>query len=240
MNRKLLLISNPGVVGRNYVAHVPNILARYKDFFKSPVGGYWSDEEIMELPNDIQNPAAQATTLALMINDCNKNYDYSMIVFVGHGASYLGNDIVQLSGGELCPVNCLAPIGYETTIKRTVIIDACRSLIGTTQQQLLLEQRTFSGEGQLLGSYCKDYYNSIIKQSVPHIELIQSTKYGEPALVTLDGSAFSDSLFDVLNQNVKNWNAFAMSTHDGHFSKSTHEIIDMTKAKMGVFNQVSQ
>lgn len=240
MERKLLLICNPGTPGVNYVQHVPDILNRYKSFFKSPVGGYWSDREICEMPNGFDSKA-QVTWLAIQLADLAKNYEYSTIVFVGHGGNYINKDIIQLSGGGIVNVQDLimAP-GYEHLLKRTIIVDACRSLVGPTADQMLLESRSFSGEGQIEGDMCKEYYNSIIGAAEPHVELIQSTRYGEPAIVTATGSAFSDSIFEVLNQKIPEWNTLALGDRCGQLCKGNKEVLDLTSPLMKGFSQVPE
>lgn len=57
--RKLLLLANPGIQGVNWAPQVFNVLERYKQYFKSPVGGYWQDDEIIDY-QDIADSQAEA------------------------------------------------------------------------------------------------------------------------------------------------------------------------------------
>lgn len=240
MRRKLLLLGNPGVVGQNYVPSVPAVINRYKEYFKSEVGGYWADDEIIEEP-DGYDINSEVSWLAFQLKELNQNVDYSVIVFVGHGGAYLGNDQLQLSKGQILPLNCMmAPSGFENIIKRTLIVDACRSLVGGTLEQLILESRSFSGNGQLIGEYCREYYNQIIVNCEPHVEVIQSTLYGSVAYSTKTGTAFSDALFAELNTQVPLWNDFAMQDRCGQFSKGITDVLPNVQKGMDAYGQVAQ
>ncbi len=242
MNRKLLLIGNPGVQDVNYSPSVGLVLQRYKDFFKSEVGGYWSESEIIEETSGFDKNS-EVTWLALQLNELNQKTDYSVIVFVGHGGAYLGNDYLQLSQGEPIPISCLmAPKGKEWQIKRTIIVDACRSLMGATPQSLILESRAFSGEGGLMGGYCRDYYNSLIDNCEPHVELLQSTKYGDYARINPDhtGTAFSDAFFDTLDIQVPLWNQMALNDRCGQLSKGITDLLTDVQVGMVAYNQVPE
>ncbi len=249
MKRKLLLLGNPGVIGVNYTPSVQLVLNRYKEYFKSEVGGGWIEDENEDYSEIIEEPAgndrnSEVTWLALKLKELNTEVDYSMIVFVGHGGSYLGNDHVQLSQGEPLPLSCLlAPAGRENNIKRTVIVDACRSLIGATQPQLVMEGRTFSGEGNLMKNYCREHYNAIIENECgPHVELLQSTQYGEVAKINPDhtGTAFSDSFFAMLNKNVPRWNQQALDDRCGQSDKGFADVLTEVQAGMAEYHQIPQ
>lgn len=242
MKRKILLIGNPGMQGINYSPSVFPVLKRYKEFFKSEVGGFWYDSEIIEEPKGYDNNS-EVTWLACQLRELNSEIDYSIIIFVGHGGSYLGEDKVQLSKGEVLPLSCLLPPqGFENRVKRTIIVDACRSLIGGTREQLLLESRSFSGEGKLMGNYCRDYYEHIIEECQPHTELLQSTKYGEYARINPNhtGTAFSDALFNTLDKNVPTWNQNATSERCGQLHKGIADILPSVQAGMSGYNQIPE
>lgn len=236
--RKLLLLANPGVQGVNWVPQVFNVLARYRQYFKSPVGGYWQDDEIIDY-EDIIDPKAEASWVATHIVEMTKTAEYSLIVFVGHGGVLRGEEHIQLSKGELCPISSLTDgMGYP--IKRTVIIDACRTFIGLNQQLLLEEQRTFSQTGQLLGNHCRNYYNQLISDSNPHVELIQSTQYNMPANTTVRGTVFSDALLNTVGGCAPLWNHFASTDQSHQLSKTNHDVFEETRNHMGQFEQVPQ
>lgn len=249
ITRKLLLIGNPGVAGVNFTPAVRLVLNRYKHYFKSEVGGGWIESDIETLSEIIEEPVgldrnSEVTWLALQLAKLNKYVDYSMIVFVGHGGAYCGNDQLQLSQGGILPLKCLmAPDGMEERIKRTVIVDACRSLIGATRPQLIMEGKAFSGEGELMKDYCREHYNDIIENVCePHVELLQSTQYGQVARINPNhtGTAFSDSLFDVINRNAPLWNQLALNEKCGQMDKGIPDIMPEVQAGMAGYSQVPQ
>lgn len=244
MKRKLLLLCNPGTPQINYVQHVTEVLNRYKAFFQSAVGGNWRNDalldEIDEMPIGLDENA-QISWLAFKLADYAKNYDYSLIVFVGHGASCPASDLIQLSGGGIVPVKDLCDdITQDKSLKRTVIIDACRSAIGAQSHDLLTEGRAFSGAGQIECDWCGKYYNELISDSQPHVELIQSTQHNCYAYVTQNGTVFSDSFFDVMRNNTPQWNALAMGMKDGRYNKNVKDIFDLVDDKMIATGQKPQ
>ena len=149
--------------------------------------------------------------------------------------------MVQLSQGEPLPLSCLmAPEGMQGQIKRTIIVDACRSLMGAIPELLIMESRVFSGEGGLIGDCCRDYYNSVIDQCEPHLELLQSTKYGDYAMINPDhtGTAFSDAFFDTLDNLVPQWNQMALNDRCGQLNKGITDFITDVQTGMAAYNQV--
>lgn len=244
-NRKLLLLCNPGIPGLNHVACVPDVLKRYKEYFKSAVGGAWIDGqygEIIEEPQDMGDQQ-EINWLTETLGEINRNADYAMIVFVGHGDAYLGQDRIQLSQGGFVSVNEFLPLPDEENLKRrTVIVDACRSLRGGTPRQLILEQRDFSGLGMLNRQACREVYNEAIEACEPHTELIQSTRYGHPALVNPNGTgtAFSDAFFGVLNNNVPTWNSIAQGMPDEGITHTTNHIMPEITMGMQGYSQVPE
>lgn len=79
VNRRALLIANPGEVGaENYCEGVNKDMANYKTFLKSPLGGLWYENEIEILHKPSKTTVRQAIQKL-------KSYDYSKLVFSGHG-----------------------------------------------------------------------------------------------------------------------------------------------------------
>ena len=246
--RKLLLLCNPGrEEDRNYTPAVFNVLNRYKEYFMSPVGGGWISSDVEEHNEIIEEPAGyddegEQTWLYDQIRKICRHTDYSIIVFVGHGDSTHGDEI-QLSKGKFIPVNSfLAQDYFGNPIKRTVIVDACRTLAGRNQERIILEQRTCSGDNMLETGPCRDLYNKQIQDCEPHFELIQSTRYGEPAYVNPEGTgtAFSDALFGLLDVKVPQWNAMAMGVRTGQKTVTLNSLMTDIAQRMQVYHQVPQ
>lgn len=215
MERVLILIAYPGEQGdKNYAPEIENILQRWKKFFMSPIGGNWDPvHEICTF--DSRNPIGGGG-LMTTLSQINNVADYSVIVFCGHGGCTTDFvDAIKLPNGDLFKVSDLLISGSKP-LRRTIIIDACRSCMDISRQ-MLFEQRSFSSQFQLDGEACKDFYNDIImKQCSPHYELIQSTEQGECAYFSNNGeSHYSNMFLTYINSETKNWLEKAQSADDG-------------------------
>lgn len=240
MKRRVLLIMNPGS-GDHNVSGVEGAYNRYKNFLMSPVGGFWQKEEILEMRRAC-GCMSQQSEFCMQMRELNQlDVDYSMIVFIGHGGAVCGHDIIQLEDGETLSISeLLKPINHTVPIKRTVVIDACRKIIPIEENLLLLEQREFSGCGRIVESWCKVYYNRLITEAEPHVELIQSTQYDTYAQGTKTGTAFTDALFGLLKDNTTIWNNFALKDDVGEHTVSYRDVMDDIKKRMVSWNQVPE
>lgn len=238
MKRKALLIMNPGVQNQNFAPTVCNACLRYKNYLQSPVGGYWQNDEILELER-LDDGLNLKSNLESKLKELNSpDIEYSLIIFVGHGGAANGLDSIQLEDGTIISIeNLKNASGNPNPIKRTVVVDACRCYAAVTPQQLILEQREFSGSS-IDGLACREFYNRLITESDSHIELIQSTQYGQFAHASQSGTAFIDALFDVIGDNNIFWNQSALMDNIGECSKSFPDILDDVKEKMTAYNQV--
>lgn len=224
MERALILIAYPGEPGnKNYAPEIENVLQRWKNFFMSPIGGYWDPgNEIFTI--DSKRPIGRER-LRTMLGQINNIADYSLIVFCGHGGSTTDYvDAVQLPNGDLFKVPDLLISGGKP-LRRTVIIDACRSCIGISSQ-MLFEEKKFSTQYQIDGDACKELYNGIImSQCAPHFELIQSTGQRKYAYFSDNGeSHYSNMFLTNINSETKNWHNMAQRADDGKFYYSFYEM----------------
>ena len=242
MKRLALLIINPGQMGdANYAPSVMSAMARYKNFLKSPAGGYWRDDEIIELERSV-GPMSLQSSFVFKLRDLNQpDVDYSLIVFIGHGGAAKGVESIQLEDGEILPIKCLleAP-NNPNPLKRTVVIDACRTYAAVDALQIILETRAFSGDGQIQGNLCKDYYNSIIENASAHVELLQSTQYGQYAQSSSTGTAFTDAMFGTIRKNIALWNAQALNDDYGKMCVVFPDILEEVREEMAGLGQVPE
>ena len=244
MQRRLLLLTNKGVEGTS--SHRPSVLdaaERYRLFFKSPLGGFWDDGEIIEMPANLK-AECEAVWLSGVISQLNTLTTYSVVVFTGHGGAvkvgYNGVECIQLQGGYFYPIGNL--LGEPSQIKRTVIVDACRCRTWLTEAEQHDKDRAAIGEAtkDLNATDCRDYYNEIISNTPAHVELVQSTQYGEPAHVSQTGSVFCDSLFNVIYSNATTWNMTALCNGQDTFFKTTEELVDCATPSMEAIGQKPQ
>lgn len=227
MNRQLILISNPGNPNaNNYAPETFLAIERWKSFFQSPIGGYWQDEEISiyDEHHPISSDEFSRIVMVLDTVQC----DYSVIVFCGHGCSTLDQrDAIQLpiptdEDNKLFPVDDLKGMN-GANIRRTLILDACRSIVPFTSQQLF-EQRQYSEIYIIDGIECRKYYNSLIMDANPHVELLQSTNLHQRAYGSATGSVYADTVLSYVNQNSINWKRRALMNPYGQFCFSMGQI----------------
>lgn len=107
MKRRILFIQNPGDSAA-LQSGIPLMVERYKVFFQSAAGGYWSDTEFIDVDRLTVPGESIQSDFIFKLKDLNSpEIDYSMIIFIGHGAALDKKDHIQLESGELCPIDCL-------------------------------------------------------------------------------------------------------------------------------------
>ena len=232
IRRQLILISNPGLPSDDtYAPQTKDVINRWESFFRSPIGGYWSDKEIMRLGADKTISSSRMDVVMSQLN-LPEYCDYSLIVFCGHGGCTTdGYDAVQLPlpiiEHNLYPVRKL--IGEDLSpeirskIRRTVILDACRYSVGLTYNQLF-EQRMYSEIYAIDGYTCRDYYNDLIMGVAPHVELLQSTKKGFYAYGSQEGSCYGDVVSNIIRTQSEVWKIKALNDKTGHYQYSMNNL----------------
>ena len=242
MYRRILLLSNPGIPNVNYRPSVLTVQERYRNYFMSPMGGYWdNDDEIMEMPEGMKD-FEQSIWLEETIKNLNLLAEYSIIVFTGHGGAVKNagwvDECIQLSSGVLFPVQSLMPKAGKS---RTVIIDACRCLISLNEAEIKKQEWLFERYyDNIDGIACRDYYNRLVMEAEPHYELAQSTQFGQEAYATSTGSAFSDALFSTIMSKDAIWKSAALGMETGDLSFDLERLIEMSRPKILDHGQVPQ
>ena len=243
MRRALILISNPGIQGeQNYAPTTEKAIDQWESFFRSPIGGFWQDNEVFRFD---ETHLIGTERLRTMIGQLNQPElcDYSVVVFCGHGLRTIDNcDVVQLPLATVNDLNLLPlkeilaldDFGQPlTNVKRTVIADACRSMQPLTYNQLF-EDRQYSGILQINGDDCSVYYNKLIEDCHPHVELLQSTRAGQFAFGDIEGSAYCKAVFDTVRRDELIWGSKALTDRTGHFSVSMKEMHDAAEKEMSI------
>ena len=223
INRHLILISNPGNPNdENYANTTKEAIDRWEVFFRSPIGGYWKDEEITRFGegNTIDPAGLKRIMIPLDTVQC----QYSIIVFCGHGCCTADEeDAIQLpipteGNNNLLPVEDLLGNGLPF-VRRTVILDACRSLIPYTSKQLF-EERQYSSIYTIDGIECGKYYDSLIMEADPHVEILYSTAKHHKAYGSEEGSQYADAMSNIVRMKSLYWKARAINDRYGHYSYS--------------------
>ena len=142
MTRHALIIAVPGVKGeKGYLAGTEIDEICYRNFLYSKVGGDWYESEIQTLINptiaQIKSKISEAR---------NKNYDYSITAFSGHGCV---NGITNLMYINVKDGNLPETELYVNSKWETIIIDACRvvtySQVGTALLNKSIEEGLLAG-----------------------------------------------------------------------------------------------
>jgi hypothetical protein len=150
-----LLISNPGEVGAdNYCNGVNVDVLNYKKFLTSPLGGAWTEDEII----DSDRPSKSYVKSILQTL---KNNDYLLIIFCGHGY-YSSNSKTVL---ELKKDNEISSDELKIGIKQTIILDCCRVM----HPEEYVEDSRFSAmlkaKSDLNRQDCRRYYEKKISEA---------------------------------------------------------------------------
>jgi hypothetical protein len=136
MNRFALLIAHPGEKGDDDFLEVESDIQAWTRHLLSPLGGNWSENEILIL----RSPCVADLDAAL--RRWQGGADYALIVFSGHGAysETLDDTILQINSKEEYHSKRL-----HLAKKETIVLDCCRKVIERLLlKSLVLESLTAS------------------------------------------------------------------------------------------------
>lgn len=195
MNKKILIISNPGEKdAENYCEGVNVDVREYISFFTSANGGAWNEDEIIIL----NKPTVSDLNKALYkLQNC----EYSIIVFCGHGYYSLHNDSTFLELQTDIEYN--SSLLRSNTSKRTIILDCCRKIYNdlpsTFDESHVL--MNFSNTMTISKSVAREFYESELSKCHNAIILISSCSVDETAGDSSSkGGYYSYSLREVAKQ----------------------------------------
>lgn len=183
MVRKLLLIISDGG-GNSPLRGVHIDKKNFLNFFKSPEGGAWKDEEINVFDeNNFDLQILKATDLAARLDK--QPVDFYLIVFCGHGFTDKNNQIHF----EVRPNTSLKLADLLSTVARSrclVIADSCRAIYRLQEGGRIANQRLFSTSAEARNSryaeLCHTMYNDLIKSTPSTMQLVYfSNSYNETA-----------------------------------------------------------
>jgi len=170
MNRKALIISNPGELGdMHYCKGVFKDVENYRNFLLSPIGGLWTSSEI----ENLHKPSL------LKVRNCLSGlsgYGYVFIVFTGHGwySKERGSTILQLSKGQDFDSAELR----RGALKQTVILDCCREIhTSALLSKMVLENAKIALK--IHPDRCRRYYDQRIVECENGLVMLYSCSRGE-------------------------------------------------------------
>ena len=175
MRKKILMIGNTdGLPG------VPIDINDYYDFFTSPTGGDWYDEEIDILLNPTQHELLET------IADIEEaNYDYLITVFSGHGEETSDGTVLSINGErETVLLHNLTNLAE----RQLLIIDCCRSH-HRIPADISIDSATLS----LSRDSVRQAYEELIKFAAPQEVILFSCNDNETSVDTREGWIYSYS-----------------------------------------------
>jgi len=171
MNRKGILISNPGESGEeNYCEGVKKDVANYRSFLLSSIGGLWRESEIEGLNRPSVTQVRQAISSL-------RNLDYSLIIFTGHGYhdTRLDSTMLELRNGHELNSSELR----DGSKKQTLILDCCRKKYPVRPTLMMDSARMVKKAAVINPSDCRKYYNSRINECGDGLIVIHSCSIDE-------------------------------------------------------------
>lgn len=198
MNKKILIISNPGEPSaENYCEGVNVDVAKYQDFFKTALGGGWYSHEIQHL--DRPTKTAVIETVKKL-----STLDYSIIIFCGHGwySSVDNSTVLELKNGQELSEMELRKNGA----KRTIILDCCREIYNESILESAMEVFAMERDANLLSiDKCRRFYEKAITKASTGLIVAHACSLDETAGDnSQSGGLYSESLRISANKWRKN------------------------------------
>lgn len=207
MNRHLYIITNRGQEQKGQALSVDYDLKNYIDFFSSPEGGAWDEEEITTYENNFHFEAFAKQMQ--MRRNAGLAYDYIVMVFCGHGCSDRdGEKWIEIrpdntSGSDIS----ISQFEKACDGSRTLFIsDSCLSLYaGPLRKTLLFSQLNDSCRESLEyhRQFCKDLYNHYVSNTPEGIFITAfAASMGETAKDTGEGGLYSLTLLETAKDYI--------------------------------------
>ena len=194
MKKRILMIGNTsGLSG------ITRDLNAYKDFFISPCGGLWHDDEIEILVNPDKSKLLQKVSSLKK-----RNLDYLITIFSGHGAYRRDGTILEINDQE--EIIDEADLKADAS-RQLLIFDCCRSSFAT------LNASATKLSASLSVSPIRAQYERRILQAKYQVASLYACSIGEVAIATASGSTYSMALIkaarDVVNNNTEAYGTIA-------------------------------
>ena len=221
MRRKLYLIISDGG-GNTPLRGVHIDKDNFLNFFKSPEGGAWKDDEILVFENN------DFDLNILRINDLNarvdeKPIDFYLIVYCGHGFTDQNHHIIfevrqdfQLNLDDL--------LGAVAQSRCLVIADSCRAIYHLQEGGRIADLRIFStsedARNSAYADLCREMYNNLIEATPPKMQVVYfSNSYGETADENpRDGGVYSHELLAAAKRQIIEFRALQQHNCNSYYA----------------------
>lgn len=221
MRRKLYLIISDGG-GNTPLRGVHIDKDNFLNFFKSPEGGAWKDDEILFFENN------DFDLNILRINDLNarvdeKPIDFYLIVYCGHGFT----DQHKQIHFEVRPENYLNLndlLGAVAQSRCLVIADSCRAIYHLQEGGRIADLRMFStsevARNSVYADLCRETYNNLIEATPTTMQLVYfSNSYGETADEnSRDGGVYSHELLAAAKRKKEEFETLQHTNNNSNYA----------------------
>ena len=221
MRRKLYLIISDGG-GNTPLRGVHIDKDNFLNFFKSPEGGAWKDDEIQVFENN------NFDLDILRISDLNarvdeKPIDFYLIVYCGHGFTDQHNQIHF----EVRPDECLKLddlLGAVAQSRCLVIADSCRAIYHLQEGGRIADLRMFStsedARNSAYADLCREMYNDLIEATPSTMRVVYfSNSYGETADEnSRDGGVYSHELLAAAKRKKEEFETLQHTNNNSYYA----------------------
>lgn len=221
MRRKLYLIISDGG-GNTPLRGVHIDKDNFLNFFKSPEGGAWKDDEILVFENN------DFDLDILRINDLNarvdeKPIDFYLIVYCGHGFT----DQHKQINFEVRPDNYLNLndlLGVVAQSRCLVIADSCRAIYHLQEGGRIADLRMFStsedARNSAYADLCREMYNDLIEATPSTMRVVYfSNSYGETADEnSRDGGVYSHELLTAAKRKKEEFETLQHTNNNSNYA----------------------
>ena len=221
MRRKLYLIISDGG-GNTPLRGVHIDKDNFLNFFKSPEGGAWKDDEILVFENN------DFDLKILEINDLNarvdeKPIDFYLIVYCGHGFTDQHNQIhFEVRPDECLKLNDL--LGAVAQSRCLVIADSCRAIYHLQEGGRIADLRMFStsedARNSAYADLCREMYNDLIEATPSTMQVVYfSNSYGETADENpRDGGVYSHELLTAAKRKKEEFETLQHTNNNSNYA----------------------
>lgn len=198
VTRHALIIGAPDEKIPGVVKDVHNM----NNHLKSPIGGYWRDDEITTLESPQKNTLIEALKVLEL-------KDYSFVFFAGHGYYSIQRrrTIVHINSTEIFDSFLLR----QGALKHTLILDCCRK---PEEEKLIKKSITMESAAYDSIHYqkpnpleCRTYFDAAIRDCETGLVVMNACSIGQTAGESEDGGYYTSSLIlssvDWAEQNLK-------------------------------------
>lgn len=173
MNKRLILIISDGA-GNEPLQGVRLDKENYLNFFMSPEGGYWQENEICIFDkNDFCLNWLKA--YSLQYRTLNNPIDYFVIVYCGHGYTDQYHNI-WLQVRPDCDLKLDDLLGAVADTRCLLIADSCRAVARMDEGgRLTARRQLFSAirdESRCYGEICRNFYEHLISRTPKKMQLV--------------------------------------------------------------------